>query len=143
MKQELSKGLVAVPEPTLNALKNLLFSAKGTIDVSPIVDDLAVSEDWKDILAINIALVMNGIKPEIGKFRFKKEGNLLITWELIHFSLISGVVTVKISAMKYDSETKTFTDYDIFLKENNIDYSEWAEASNDKREILNKFNEKA
>lgn len=143
MKQELSKGLVAVPEPTLNALKNLLFSTKGTIDVSPIVNDLAVSEDWKDILAINIALVMNGIKPEIGKFRFKKEGHLLITWELTHFSLISGLVTVKVSAMKYDSETKTFTDYDIFPKENNIDYSEWAEASSSKKEILDKFNEKA
>lgn len=139
MKQELSKGLVAVPEPTLNALKNLLFSAKGTIDVSPIVNDLTISEDYKDILAINIALVMNGIKPEIGKFRFKKEGHLLITWELTHFSLISGVVTIKVSAMKYDSETKTFTDYDIFPKENNIDYSEWAEASLNKEEILDKF----
>lgn len=143
MKQELSKGLVAVPEPTLNALKNLLFSAKGTIDVSPIVNDLAISEDCRDIMAINIALVMNGMKPEIGKFRYKKEGRLLITWELTHFSLISGIVTVKVSAMKYDSETKTFTDYDIFSKERNIDYSEWAEASNDKREILDKFNEKA
>lgn len=143
MKQELSKGLVAVPEPTLNALKNLLFSAKGTIDVSPIVNDLAISEDCRDITAINIALVMNGMKPEIGKFRYKKEGRLLITWELTHFSLISGVVTVKVSTMKYDSETKTFTNYDIFPKEKNIDYSEWAEASNDKREILDKFNEKA
>lgn len=143
MKQELSKGLVAIPEPTLNALKNLLFSTKGIIDVSPIVNDLAISKDCKDILAINIALVMNGMKPEIGKFRYKKEGSLLITWELTHFSLISGIVTVRVSAVKYDSGTKTFTDYDIFPKENNIDYSEWAEASYDKREILDKFNEKA
>lgn len=139
MKQELSKGLVAIPEPTLNALKNLLFSAEGTIDVSPIVDDLAISEDCKDILAINIALVMKGMKPGIGKFRFKKEGSLLITWELTHFSLISGIVTVRISAKQYHSETKTFTDYDIFPKENNIDYSEWAEASSNKKEILDKF----
>ena len=139
MKQELSKGLVAVPEPTLNALKNLLFSTKGTIDVSPIVNDLAISENCRDIMAINIALVMNGMKPDIGKFRFKKEGSLLITWELTHFSLISGVVTVRVSAMKYDSETKTFTDCDIFPKESNIDYSEWAEASSNKKEIIDKF----
>ena len=142
MKQELSKGLVAVPEPTLNALKNLLFSAEGTIDISPIVNDLTVSENCRDILAINVALVMRGMKPEIGKFRYKKEGRLLITWELVHYSLISGVVTVKVSAMKYNSETKTFTDYEVFPKENNIDYSEWVEASNNKREILDKFNEK-
>ena len=125
--------------PTFNALKNLLFSADGTVDVSPIVDDLAVSEDYKDLLAINVALVMKGIKPEIGKFRYKKEGNLLITWELVHYSLISGIVTVKVSAMKYDYETKTFVDYNGLSKENNIDYLEWAEASYVKREILDKF----
>ena len=139
MKQELSKGLVAIPEPTLNALKNLLFSVEGTIDVSPIVDDLAISENCKDMLAINIALIMKGIKPDIGKFRFKKEGSLLITWELTHFSLINGIVTIRISAKKYNSEKKRFTDYDIFPKENNIDYSEWAEASSNKKEILDKF----
>ena len=139
MKQELSKGLVAIPEPTLNALKNLLFSTKGTIDVSPIVNDLAISENCRDIMAINIALVMNGMKPDIGKFRFKKEGRILITWELTHFSLISGVVTVRVSTRKYDSETKTFTDYYVFPKENNIDYSEWAEASSNKKEIIDKF----
>ena len=139
MKQELSKGLVAIPEPTLNALKNLLFSAEGIINVSPIVDDLAISKNCRDILAINIALVIKGMKPDIGKFRFKKEGSLLITWELTHFSLISGVVTVRVSAKKYDSGTKTFTDYDIFPKENNIDYSEWAEASSNKKEIIDKF----
>lgn len=139
MKQELSKGLVAIPEPTLNALKNLLFSAEGIINVSPIVNDLAISENCKDMLAINIALVMKGIKPDIGKFRFKKEGSLLITWELTHFSLINGIVTIRISAKKYNSETKTFTDYDIFPKENNIDYSEWAEASSNKKEIIDKF----
>ena len=139
MKQELSKGLVAIPEPTLNALKNLLLSAEGIINISPIVNDLAISENCKDMLAINIALVMKGIKPDIGKFRFKKEGSLLITWELTHFSLINGVVTVRVSARKYDSGTKTFTDYDIFPKENNIDYSEWAEASSNKKEIIDKF----
>ena len=143
MKQKLSKGLVAVPEPTLNALKNLLFSAEGMIDVSPIVNDLAISESNKDILAINVALVMKDIKPEIGKFRYKKDGNLFITWELLHFSLIMGIVTVKVNAMKYCSEIGKFIDYYELPKECNIDYSEWAEASFDKREILDKFNEKA
>lgn len=140
--KELSKGLVSVPKPTFNALKNLLFSTEG-IDVSPIVNDLAISEDCKDLMAVNIALVMKDMKPEIGKFRYKKEGRLFVTWELVHYSLINGIVTVKVSAMRYDSETKTFTDYEVFPKENHIDYLEWAEASNNKREILDKFNEKA
>ena len=140
--KELSKGLVSIPKPTFNALKNLLFSTEG-IDVSPIVNDLAISEDCKDLMAVNIALVMKDMKPEIGKFRYKKEGRLFVTWELVHYSLINGIVTVKVSAMRYDSETKTFTDYEVFPKENHIDYLEWAEASNNKREILDKFNEKA
>ena len=140
--KELSKGLVSIPKPTFNALKNLLFSTEG-IDVSPIVNDLAISEDCKDLMAVNIALVMKDMKPEIGKFRYKKEGRLFVTWELVHYSLINGIVTVKVSAMRYDSETKTFTDYEVFPKENHIEYLEWAEASNNKREILDKFNEKA
>ena len=140
--KENSKMFISIPKPTFNALKNLLFSTEG-IDVSPIVNDLAISEDCKDLMAVNIALVMKGMKPEIGKFRYKKEGRLFITWELVHYSLINGIVTVKVSAMRYDSETKTFTDYEVFPKENHIDYLEWAEASNNKREILDKFNEKA
>jgi len=138
MKEILPKGMVAVPAPTLKALKAMLNDEQGT-NVTAIVEDLAVSEAHKDFMFINIALVMKGKKPDIGKFRYRKDGPLLITWELTHFSLISGVVTVKVSAMKYNPEAGTFTDYNGLSKEDNIDYSEWAEASADKREILDKF----
>ena len=137
MRQEISKGLVAVPLPTLNALKQLLFNDKGTVDISPIVNDMATEECNQEILAINIALVMRGMKPEIGRFRYKKEGNLLITWELKHFSLINGVVTVKVHALEY--ENGTFVNYNGLAKETHIEYSAWAEASTEKSSILDQF----
>lgn len=137
MRQELSKGLVAVPLPTLNALKQLLFNEKGTVDISPIVNDMATEECNQEILAINIALVMKGMKPEIGKFRYKKEGNFLITWEMKHFSLINGIVTVRVHALKY--ENGTFVTYNGFPKEDHIEYSAWAEASTDKGLLLDQF----
>lgn len=43
MKQ-VKKGFVEVPATTLNALKNMLFSADG-VDLSAIVNDLAASEE--------------------------------------------------------------------------------------------------
>lgn len=138
MKQTLPKGMVAVPTPTLKAIKTLLTSESG-IDVSPIVEDLAVSPDHKDFMFINVALVMKGKVPDIGKYRYKKEGNLLITYEATHFSLIAGIVSVKKTALRYRSDGETFEDYDMINHEDNLDYSEWAEMSEDKEEVSKLF----
>lgn len=138
MKQVLPKGMVAVPTPTLAAIKAMLTSEDG-IDVSPIVEDLAVSPDHKDFMFINVALVMKGKVPDIGKYRYEKDGNLLITYELTHFSLISGIVSVKKTALRYKAEGETFIDYDMINHEDNIDYSEWAEMTDDKSSVLEQF----
>lgn len=138
MKQTLPKGMVAVPTPTLKAIKTLLTSESG-IDVSPIVEDLAVSPDHKDFMFINVALVMKGKVPDIGKYRYKKEGNLLITYEATHFSLIAGIVSVKKTALRYRSDGETFEDYDMINHEDNLDYSEWAEMSENKEEVSKLF----
>lgn len=134
----LPKGMVAVPTPTLAAIKAMLVSETG-IDVSPIVEDLAVSPDHKDFMFINVALVMKGKKPEIGKLRYKKEGNLLITYEATHFSLISGIVSVKKTALRYKPESDTYIDYDMINHEDNIDYSTWAELEEDKQKVIDQF----
>jgi len=136
MKQTLPKGMVAVPTPTLAAIKALLSSESG-IDVSPIVEDLAVSPDHKDFMFINIALVMKGKVPDIGKVRYAKEGNLLITYELTHFSLISGIVSVKKTALRYKADSDNFVDYD--MREENIDYYQWAEMTDDKSSVIDQF----
>ena len=138
MKTTLPKGMVAVPTPTLKAIKALLTSESG-IDVSPIVEDLAVSPDHKDFMFINVALVMKGKVPDIGKYRYKKEGNLLVTYEATHFSLIAGIVSVKKTALRYRSDGETFEDYDMINHEDNLDYSEWAEMAEDKEEVSKLF----
>lgn len=138
MKQTLPKGMVAVPTPTLAAIKALLSSESG-IDVSPIVEDLAVSPDHKDFMFINIALVMKGKVPDIGKVRYAKEGNLLITYELTHFSLISGIVSVKKTALRYKADGDNFVDYDMINHEENIDYYQWAEMTDDKSSVIEQF----
>lgn len=138
MKQTLPKGMVAVPTPTLAAIKAMLTSEAG-IDVTPIVEDLAVSPDHKDFMFINVALVMKGKVPDIGKYRYKKEGNLLITYEATHFSLISGIISVKKTALRYKPDGETFVDYDMINHEDNIDYSEWADMTDDKRSVLDQF----
>lgn len=138
MKEILPKGMVAVPAPTLKALKAMLTDEQGT-NVTAIVEDLAVSEAHKDFMFINIALVMKGKKPDIGKLRYKKDGNLLITYELTHFSLISGIVSVKKTALRYKPESDTYVDFDAINNEDNIDYSEWAELEEDKRKVLDQF----
>ena len=138
MKQTLPKGMVAVPTPTLAAIKAMLTSEAG-IDVSPIVEDLAISPDHKDFMFINVALVMKGKVPDIGKYRYKKEGNLLLTYEVTHFSLISGIVSVKKTALRYKPDGETFVDYDMINHEDNIDYTEWAEMTDDRRSVLDQF----
>lgn len=138
MKQTLPKGMVAVPTPTLAAIKAMLVSEQG-IDVSPIVEDLAVSPDHKDFMFINVALVMKGKKPDIGKYRYRRDGNLLVTYEATHFSLISGIVSVKKTALRYKSDGETFVDYDMINHEDNIDYCQWAELEEDKQKVIDQF----
>jgi hypothetical protein len=116
----------------------MLISESG-IDVSPIVEDLAVSPDHKDFMFINVALVMKGKVPDIGKYRYKKEGNLLITYEATHFSLISGIVSVKKTALRYMSNSNNFVDYDMISGNDNIDYTEWAEMTDDRSSLLDQF----
>lgn len=54
-----------IPTPTLNALKNMLFSNDG-VDLSNIINDLTAEEENRDLNAINVALAYKGAKVEIG-----------------------------------------------------------------------------
>lgn len=53
-----------IPTPTLNALKNMLFSNDG-VDLSNIINDLTAEEENRDLNAINVALAYKGAKVEI------------------------------------------------------------------------------
>lgn len=109
------KGFVEVPATTLNALKNMLFSAEG-VDLSAIVNDLAASEDHKDLTAINVALTYKGVQIDIDKrprysYDWKNRYN---RFDYIGYSLILGVVKVKRTLIEVaeNGEEKVVSAYD-------------------------------
>lgn len=96
------KGFVEIPQMTLNALKGLLFSDKGT-DLSNLINDLSLEND--DLVAINVALVHKGLTPTIDKTpRYKGDWKAVYRYEVVGFSLILGVIKVKSFVSRYAEE---------------------------------------
>lgn len=92
MKNQIS--MISVPSTTLNALKGLLFSEKGEVDLSPIVSDLTTADTNPDLMAINVGLTFRGLKPEIDTTRrYSKDYRSLVQYDFISYSLILDKVT--------------------------------------------------
>lgn len=91
MEETTKKGFVQIPEPTLKALKGLLFSKDGDVDLSPIVNDFAFPGN-EDLTAINVGLVYKGLTPKIDERPRIICGE---TCEFVGFSLIMGMVKAK------------------------------------------------
>lgn len=84
---------VEISSATLSAIKNLLFNNDG-INIKPLVDDLKVGDTNEDLLAINVALVMQGAKPAIcEKSRYKVYDNIFYRYDFVSYSLILDAVT--------------------------------------------------
>ena len=84
---------VEISSATLSAIKNLLFANDG-VNIKPLVEDLKVGETNEDLLAINVALVMQGAKPNIcEKSRYKIYDNVFYRYDFVSYSLILDVVT--------------------------------------------------
>lgn len=94
---KVNKGMVSVPSMTLNALKGLLFSSENGVDLTNIINDLAVEDAQKDLVAIHVALVHKGIQPEIDTAtRYEHSwGKKFYKYEYVKHSLILGSVTVR------------------------------------------------
>lgn len=94
-----------VPNSTLNAIKNLLFSDNGT-DLSAIINDLSTSQN-KDLTAINVALVYKGAKIDINtNNRYKHEySDIYEEFTYLSHSIILGVVEVKRTRFKFNDGT--------------------------------------
>lgn len=84
---------VEISSATLNAIKNLLFANDG-INIKPLVEDLKVGETNEDLLAINVALVMQGAKPEIcEKSRYRTYDGMFYRYDFVSYSLILDTIT--------------------------------------------------
>lgn len=97
---------VEISQMTLSAIKSLLFKSNDGIDVSPIVEDLYIRDEEKDLLAINVALVMKGAKPEIDmSSRFVHySDNRLRRYIPKHYSLINNTITCETCYMELDKD---------------------------------------
>lgn len=91
MEEQVKKGFVQIPEPTLKALKGLLYNSKDGVDLSPITKDISFPGN-EDITAINVGLVYKGLTPEIDTCPHIFAGEVL---EFVGFSLIMGMVKTK------------------------------------------------
>ena len=84
---------VEISSATLNAIKNLLFNDEGT-NIKPLVDDLKAGDINEDLLAINVALVMKGAKPEIcEKSRYRTYDGMFYRYDFVSYSLILDTIT--------------------------------------------------
>lgn len=101
MKQ-VKKGFVEMPITTVNALKNMLFSAEKGVDLSAIVNDLAASEEHKDLTAINVALTYKGVQIDIDKRpRYDYDWkNRYYRYDYAGYSLILGIIKVRKTLME-------------------------------------------
>lgn len=142
MKQG-KKGFVEVPTTTLNALKNMLFSADKGVDLSAIVNDLAASEEHKDLTAINVALTYKGVQIDIDKRPHYSYDwrNRYYRLDYIGYSLILGIVKVKKTLIEVaeDGEEKVVSAYD------NVEcygFDQWAEFETDLSAVYAKIAER-
>lgn len=84
---------IEISSATLNAIKNLLFANEGT-NIKPLVDDLKIGEDNEDLLAINVALVMQGAKPTIcEQSRYRTYEGMFYRYDFVSYSLILDTIT--------------------------------------------------
>lgn len=102
------RNSVEISAATLSAIKSMLFTNDGSgVDLSPIVTDLCVGDENRDLVAINTALVFRGAVPEIDKTtRFGQDYKSLIEYTFISYSLIKDKVTAHRRRVSEWDETK-------------------------------------
>lgn len=131
-----------MPVQTLNALKNMLFTNEGGVDLSAIVNDLVANEDHKDLMAINVALTYKGVQIEMDKrphFSYDWK-NRYYRYDYIGYSLILGVVKVRKTLMEVtengENVVSTFDHIECY------GFDQWQEMEVEKSSILTKIAER-
>lgn len=134
------KGFVQMPAQTLNALKNMLFSNDGGVDLTNIINDLAADDEHRDLTAIHVALVHRGINIDIDKAtRYEHSWRNNITkHEFVGYSLILGFVNVQ----SYDCHIDETGDLVVDHKRDEIshyNFDQWAKWTTNVADLLDKI----
>lgn len=141
MKQT-RKGFVEMPTTTLNALKNMLFSNEGGVDLSAIVNDLTANEEHRDLTAINVALAYKGVRVQIDErphysYDWKNRYN---RYDYVGYSLILGIIKVKRTLIEVaeNGEEKIIFNSEVEC----LDFDQWAEMTTNFEDIRQKIAER-
>ena len=141
MKQT-RKGFVEVPTTTLNALKNMLFTNEGGVDLSAIVNDIA-TDTTKDLTAIHVALTYKGVRVQIDErphythdYRRK-----FIRYDYQGYSLILGVVKTKYTVCELNENGDIETVYEN-PETCCYGFDQWAEMTTNFEDIRQKIAER-
>ena len=130
-----NNGIVEMPAVTLNAIKSLLFTDKGGVDLSNIINDLGGS----DLTAINVALVHKGAKPQIDtRSRYEwNYGTKYYRLDFVQFSLILNKVECKRVAYNLleNGDAEEINTCDIV-----IDYRDWDNKTTNAQDIVDIIN---
>ena len=140
-----TENKIIINKSTLNAIKQMLFSEEGGVNVSPIVDDLCAGLDKNsDLVAINVALSLKGIVPEIDKTTRYGEGNpwsrLYERYEFVGYSLILDRVKAKPIMVQRDKDRDNWEESERLTRTFTLE--EWESLSTDPEEAIKTINEK-
>ena len=132
-----NNGMVEMPAVTLNAIKSILFTDKGGVDLSNIINDLGGS----DLTAINVALVHKGAKPQIDtRSRYEwNYGTKYYRYDFIQFSLILNKVECKKVAYNLldNGDAEETGSYDAVL-----DLQDWLNKPTNAQDIVDIINKR-
>ena len=132
-----NNGMVEMPAVTLNAIKSLLFTDKGGVDLSNIINDLGSS----DLMAINVALVHKGAKPKIDtRSRYEwNYGTKYYRYDFVAFSLILNKVECKKVAYNLleSGDAEETGSYDTA-----IDLQDWLSKTTNAQDIVDIINKR-
>lgn len=132
-----NNGMVEMPAVTLNAIKSLLFTDKGGVDLSNIINDLGGS----DLTAINVALVYKGAKPQIDtRSRYEwNYGTKYYRYDFVSFSLILNKVECKKVAYNLleSGDAEETGSYDTV-----IDLQDWLNKTTNAQDIVEIINKR-
>lgn len=132
-----NNGMVEMPAVTLNAIKSLLFTDKGGVDLSNIINDLGGS----DLMAINVALVHKGAKPKIDtRSRYEwNYGTKYYRYDFVSFSLILNKVECKKVAYNLleSGDAEETGSYDTVL-----DLQDWLNRTTNAQDIVDIINKR-
>ena len=134
------KGFVQMPTQTLNALKNMLFTNEGGVDLSNIINDLAADDTHRDLTAIHVALVHKGVNIDIDKATRYEHiyRNKITKHEYVGYSLILGIIKVQ----SYDCHIDETGDLIVDHKRDSMScygFDQWAEWTTNCSDLLDKI----